>query len=254
MSAVKLIRDRSICTRRERRYTTSAEKLLRCEAAVEEGGLRMGHVIDLSSAGIRLLCDGQFRVGEQIHVQLYSDRSHGLYRGTVRRVEPWVDARTVLGCSLENKIPDSVLEELASEGIVNRRSDDRFRLSQQASISWQLSSCDVDVELTDYSYGGLRFESEIEVPLDTSVRLTIELPDEEVVLNGRTLWRTESENGYTAGIAFTEREAPATVEKIVQGADRSKSSGPNAGRSPRIVRGLAWATGIAAACYMLALM
>ena len=196
MSTVELIRDRSICNRRERRYKTNNEKLLRCETAVEEGGLRLGYVLDLSSTGIRLICQGQFEVGQTIHTLLHTDRPQGLYKGTVRRVEPWVNGKSVLGCSLCNRIPNSVLEELAADGVVNRRSDDRHGLDWNATVSWQLNPGEVDVRLKDYSYGGMRVESPIALPDDAHLRIRIELVDDELVLEGKSVWQQPSTNGF----------------------------------------------------------
>jgi hypothetical protein len=256
MSTVELIRDRAICSRKERRYTASSDRLLRCETTVEEGGLRPGHVVDLSSSGIRLLCDGLFQVGQTIRTQLLTDRSHGIYCGTVRRVEPWVDGQSILGCSLEDAIPQSVLEELAAEGIVNRRSDDRYTVDRTAAVSWQLNTGEVEVKIKDYSSGGLRVESSLPIPTDTRLRIRIELSDEELVLTGKSVWQQESADRYMAGIAFTHLDAPTHISKLAprQTATLPSAGLPSSDRPISVLRGLAVATGVAAACYVLTLI
>lgn len=255
MSTVELIGDRSICSRRERRYKTSNEKLLRCETAVEGNEMRLGHVVDVSSMGIRLLCDGLFQAGQTIHTQLLTDRSHGIYRGTVRRVEPWVDGQAILGCSLEDTIPESILDELAAEGIVNRRSDDRYTVDRKAAVSWQLNTGEVEVEIKDFSCGGLRVESSRPIPAETALRIRIELSDEELLLDGKSVWQRESTDKHTAGISFTHPDAPARISKLSQ---QQSDSSPTVEVTPRhrpfsVLRSIAVAAGVAAVCYVLTL-
>jgi hypothetical protein len=214
MSKVALIRDQSICTRRERRYKVS-ESMLRCEVALEEGGLRRGTVIDLSATGLRMVCDGRFDASQGFSVELTTDRSHGIYRGTIRRVEPWVAGKSVLGCSLTDRIPDSILQTLSSESIVDRRCDDRVSLYLDATVSWQLHQGNIDAELRDLSSGGMRLFAIREIPKDTRIRVQIELYGEELVLEGRPVWQNQSEAGYDIGVAFTDRDAPAMVSRIL---------------------------------------
>ena len=193
-----------------------------------------------------MICEGQFEVGQTIHTLLHTDRPQGLYKGTVRRVEPWVDGKSVLGCSLNNRIPDSVLEDLAAEGVVNRRADDRYGLDEMATVSWQLNPGEVDVRLQDYSYGGMRVESPIALPDDAHLRICIELADENVVLEGKSVWQRQSTDGFSAGIAFTNREAAATVAQLGQHPiERSSLELPI-----RILRRIAVAAGAAVACYI----
>ena len=252
MSTVELIRDQSICSRRERRYTATSEKRLQCETTAEDGGLSLGHVIDLSATGIRLLCEGQFHVGQKFHTQLHTARPHGIYRGTVRRVEPWVDGRSVLGCSLRDRIPESVLEELATDGVVNRRSDDRYTLQREAAVSWQLQTRELDVQLMDLSYGGLQIESPAPIPQNARLRVRVELDDEELVLDGQSVWQQETADRYMTGIAFTDREAPTIVSRLIQFNKQSTNSDSTLTNRPaKLLRGLAVATGAVAACYLL---
>ena len=128
MSNKEPVCSKSICVRKERRFKASEENPLHCETALDEGEVRLGTVVDLSSNGIRLLCDGRFEVGQSMCTELTTDRSHGHYYGVIRRVEPWVDGQSILGCSLNDQIPDSVLQDLSNEGVVNRRTDERISL------------------------------------------------------------------------------------------------------------------------------
>ena len=214
MSKATLIRDQSICTRRERRYKVS-ESMLRCEVALEEGGVRRGTVIDLSATGLRMVCDGRFDPNAKFSVDLATDRSFGIYRGTIRRVEPWVAGKSVLGCSLDDRIPEHVLQSLSSDSIIDRRSDDRVSMYLDATVSWQLNQGCVDAELRDLSSGGMRLFAIREIPQDTRIRIQIDLYGEMLVLEGRPVWQKRDEAGYDVGVAFTNRNAPTMVSKIL---------------------------------------
>ncbi|MGI9472513.1 MAG: PilZ domain-containing protein [Rubripirellula sp.] len=230
MNRPQLDRERSICTRKERRYKTSEEHVLRCETvkndvddSSDEPASHHGTVVDLSTSGIRLLSDGRFCAGDAICVELSTDRSHGIYRGVVRRVEPWVGGQAILGCSLDDSIADAVLQDLASEGVVNRRADGRVHLSHSAKVSWQLNAEVIDVEIQDYSDGGMKIQSPVSIPEGVSLRIQIGSEFAEMLsVQAKLVWKHDSADGCVAGVAFTHRDAPVQVAEalgISNGAD-----------------------------------
>lgn len=226
-------RDRSNSTRKERRYKTSEEHVLRCHTSCDDvsdenwgvatgkkiaarastqDSISHGTVVDLSTSGIRLLSQGAFKAGQKIRTELLTDRSHGIYRGVVRRVEPWVGGQSILGCSLEDPIADSVLQDLANEGVVNRRADGRIRLSQAAKIRWQLNAEETEVQIRDYSKGGMKIESPVDLPEGVSLRIEIESESfEPLSVHASLVWKHAREQGCVAGVAFTNRDAPLQV-------------------------------------------
>ena len=171
MTNQELVDDESICNRKERRFKTSEESLLRCETTLAECGLRRGTVIDLSRSGVRLLCDGSFEVGQPIFTELTTDKSHGIYQGVILRVEPWLGGQSVIACSLDDPIPERVLQELANSGAINRRSDDRVELNHNATLTWPLSQTEVDAELRDFSPGGMKIIASAPIPGITATGL-----------------------------------------------------------------------------------
>ncbi|MEM1067659.1 MAG: PilZ domain-containing protein [Planctomycetota bacterium] len=72
---------RTVDTRKEPRFKTGqGEKKLHCETTLSACGIRRGTVVDISRTGIRLLCEGNFEVGQPIFTELTTDRSHGIYQ------------------------------------------------------------------------------------------------------------------------------------------------------------------------------
>ncbi len=201
--------------RKEPRFKICEGTTLACDTAVGEGCLRQGSVVDVSSTGMRILCEGRFEVGQSFATELKTDQSHGIYGGVVRRVQPWVAGQSILGCQLSDPIPDEVLEELAEKGIVNRRSDDRTAWDQPASMSWELHPGEIDIHIHDYSSGGMKVYSEHEIPEDVRLRIRVESPgDDDIVVAATTVWKQEDEDGYQAGLAFTNRDAPELIDRL----------------------------------------
>ncbi|MFK8113920.1 MAG: PilZ domain-containing protein [Rubripirellula sp.] len=216
-NSIQLVRDQSICSRKERRYKTNGENLLRCETALESGGLRRGSILDLSATGMRMVCDGKFNVGEVFTVELNTDRSHGMYRGVVRRVDPWVDGKTILGCSLNDVIKEEVLSVLADEGVLDRRSDSRVEMIKEAKVSWQLQPGEVNAELRDCSNGGLRLIAWDPIPQGCRLRVRILHEDNNwIEVEGNSVWRRELDQGAFVGVAFTQKDAPSIVAPLLE--------------------------------------
>ncbi len=208
--------------RKESRYKTSAEQL-HCRTSVDEPGrdqICEGTTIDISPSGMRLLTKGDFQVGQPMWTELLTTRSHGVYRGNVRRIEPWVGGQVILGCSLRDIIPREVLQDLASDGVINRRSDGRFCISQPAKVAWPLSAEEIDVELLDYSSGGMKVQSLERLPENTRLRVRFESNGREISIEAKSVWDRETETGCVTGIAFSDRNASAIVAATL-GADET---------------------------------
>jgi hypothetical protein len=204
------------CRRKEQRFKTRDTDALRCETTVKDEAPRQGTVIDLSPSGLRFLCAGKFQAGQTFSTELISDHSHGTFRGEIRRVEPWTGGQSVLGCQLLDQIPEDVLQDLAREGIVNRRRDPRVDWNQPAKLSWELHQGEIDVEINDCAPGGLKISSDQEFPSDVRVRISIDLEGEQpVLIDARTVWQAQQQNLYVAGVAFTDKGTPDAILPIL---------------------------------------
>lgn len=232
------------CRRKERRFKTSDSESLRCDTTIEQEELRAGTVIDISPSGLRFLSCGRFQVGQSFSTELITDRSHGTYRGTIRRVEPWTGGQTVLGCQLIDPIPQIVLQDLAREGVVNRRSDQRVDWNQRARLSWELHQGEIDVEIQDCSTGGLKVCSEAPIPDDVQVRILVDMGGEEpMVIDARTVWKLEQGSRFLSGLAFIHKAVPEAVRRILE-SDGRELEIDDGQRSP-LRRGVMIATAVA---------
>ena len=204
------------CRRKEPRFKASDDKTLLCEVFVDVDAPVSGHVIDISTNGLRLFCEGDFKAGSAFLTELKTDVLHGVFSGIIRRVTPWVGGGSVLGCQLLEPISEDVLEALAKEHIVNRRQDERVRWNQPAKMTWELGPGEVDVTIKDCSAGGLRLFSEVGVPMDTCVRLLLPGNDEKpITIDARPVWQKEHADGWGIGLSFIRREVPDSVVRIL---------------------------------------
>ncbi len=204
--------------RKEPRFKTCDGQVLGCICAVKNDDPHSGTVIDLSTSGLRMLCEGSFAVGQEFAATLKTDRSHGVFRGVIRRVEPWVNGQSVLGCQLLDAIPEDVLQELAERGIINRRRDQRLEWKQPAKMAWELQRDEIDIDIEDCSVGGLKITSPKAIPDNIRLRIRIHMDDEgEAILSARSVWQSQQDDCFQAGLAFTTREVPPIVTRMLAG-------------------------------------
>ena len=226
MNAPKPNRSHADDRRKEPRYKTSDDQRLHCRTAIDVPGqdqIWEGITVDISSSGMRLLSRGSFQVGQPIWTELKTTRSHGVYRGNVRRIEPWVGGQLILGCSLRDTIPNEVLQELASEGIINRRADGRFSIAVPGTISWPLSSEEIDVEIKDYSSGGMKLHSAEKIPEHTRLRVRFESGGQDITLEAKTAWSRRGDHGWITGVGLVDRDAPTVVAETLAKEEQSKT-------------------------------
>ncbi len=237
--------DETLGRRKEPRFKTCDDELLECNTFVDFDDPIEGTVIDISPNGLRFLCDGKFGVGQAFLTELKTDRLHGVFPGVIRRVEPWVDGKTVLGCQLLETIPDDVLETLAHEDVIDRRRDERVAWNQAAKMSWELQPGEVDIQIQHCSLGGLQICSPTTVPDDVRVRIRVELGDQEhVIVDAKAVWQMEREADCLLGLAFTNREVPGVIARILAQSNASEGTARNANRGRSVRRSLLVAAAI----------
>ena len=205
--------EETLCVRKERRYKTCDDQKLQCDTFVEFDEPKHGNIIDLSASGLRMLSEGKFIVGQAFLTELKTDRLHGVFPGVIRRIEPWMDGKSLLGVQLLEPIPDDVLETLAHENVINRRREDRVDWGQTARLEWELGEESVEVEIKDCSQGGLKIVSPSPIPEDARLRLHVlsEETGHDTVIAAKAIWQRNLDEGCETGLAFITREMPELV-------------------------------------------
>tara|TARA_R110002049_G_scaffold2750_2_gene21596 strand:- start:442598 stop:443461 length:864 start_codon:yes stop_codon:yes gene_type:complete len=212
---ISMNEDETLGRRKEPRFKTEDAERLQCDCFHEDEQPRRGSIIDMSTHGVRFLCNGGFRIGQVVLIELKTDRSFGAFGGIIRRVDPWVGGQTVYGCELIEPLTGDVLETLARERIVNRRNEDRVCWNQPAKMTWELHSGEIDIEIQDCSTGGLKVLSPTTIPDDVRLRIRVEA-DEDIVIEAKSVWQVKQDDQCHAGIAFINRHCPDAVAQIVE--------------------------------------
>ena len=221
--------------RKELRFKTVDDNALQCACFHEDEKPKLARIIDISSGGLRMLCDGRFSVGQAVLFELGTDRSHGTFGGVVRRVEPWVGGQCLLGCELVERIADDILEEFAHQGIINRRQDDRLDWNQPATMSWELQTGAVDIKILDASTEGMKISSPTAIPENARLRIGIDTESEEpIVVEAATIWQREDNQQHLAGVAFLNCETSASVIQILRQRNAPETRGEPVFRRPSI--------------------
>lgn len=128
--------------------------------------------------------------------------------------------QSILGCSLDDPVAESVLQDLANEGIVNLRADGRIRLSEAAKSRWPLNIEETEIQLRDYPKGGMKIESPVDVPDGGSLRMESEADTSEPLsVQASLVWKPTLEQGCIAGVSFTNRDAPLQVDNVLRISD-----------------------------------
>ncbi|MGB7346025.1 MAG: PilZ domain-containing protein [Pirellulaceae bacterium] len=236
LSVKKMDEEATLCVRKERRYKTCDDQTLHCDSFVEFEDPVQGNVIDISPSGLRMLSEGTFKVGQAFLTELKTDQMHGVYSGIVRRVEPWVNGKSVLGVQLLETIPDDVLEALANEHVINRRREDRVDWKQAATVNWELHDQPIDVEIQDCSMGGLRIASQQQIPAGARLRIQVTSNDgeDETLIAAKTVWQSELAEGFEVGLAFITRDLPERVAEIVNKQPSVEAAAQQRKRSMRL--------------------
>ena len=202
--------------RRQRRFKTDEAQVLACRIELPNEEANAGTVVDLSNNGMRLLSNGQFRVGQQIRVIMETDLPTEEFVGEVRYIEPWVGGQTILGCSLNENIGDDVLHTLADQGFLKRRSDPRIEVTHPAKMFWPLHPDRIDIELRDYSNGGLMIQTDVVIPDDKRLRVCIDCEDDtDSCVETKLQWKRVTDKGCIAGLAFVHGDAPQRVASVL---------------------------------------
>ena len=216
MTARKDSIEDSADNRKQRWYRTNEMHTLACCIAADGVAGNSGIVLGLSSSEIQVLCRGEYRVGQRIQVKMGADLPADFLRGEVQYIEPGKEGEIILGCSLNEKIGDAVLKTLADQGFFKRRRDARIEVTHSARMFWPQHPDQVQIELRDYSDGGLMIETDVAIPDENHLKLVIAGEDDnDLCVETKLQWKRISENGCLAGLAFVDDDAPERVARVL---------------------------------------
>jgi len=178
-----------------------------------------GMLQDLSSNGIRLVLQKPIPVRKAIEFRIRAGEMD--FDCNVSAEVRWMRARGpdqwLLGCSFTSGFSNSVLDQLAVAGYLNRRKDPRCPISVAALARQELMTETIGVHLADYSRGGCRMFSP--VPMSVGERVMVVLAGTSrgtYSLSARALWQLKVENGYFVGCSFLDNTSYGRLAQVVR--------------------------------------
>ncbi len=177
-----------------------------------------GQLYDLSRSGARISLERQLKADEPISLQVLAPKVGVDFQMTavIRWSQPSGTSQWYHGCSFSVDLPDDILEKLVSTGQLDRRRDERTRISLEAHVRQELeSAATTSVLIEDYSFSGLRLFSPQLMKLGE--RLMVELYSEEhdpVRIPVRPHWQHAVSDGFSIGCSFLSHTAFRQIQQF----------------------------------------
>jgi hypothetical protein len=180
-----------------------------------------GELSDITVCGARIHSEAPLRFGERFALHLESE-SVGLGIAVCCQTQ-WVrrgssDDEWVIGCLFESRLELDSLEEYVDSGLLERRESDRRGISLPATIQFELSSEETDVELKNIGPGGFCFLSQTPGDIGSRILATIHESDAEQV-EGRIKWQSTNNGEYRIGCQWSNRQGRALARRIWNSAE-----------------------------------
>lgn len=200
-------------------------------------------LIDFSAGGARIFADECIPFEEPVGLQIDFDGRREIdVTGQVRWIRGAEGGGALLGLSLTPRPPQSLLDELAREKILERRDELRSPYDRKAQVQWESSLTEETVRLRDVSPQGVSLQCEIPPQVGRRGVLRIRLDDaKRIALKIEVRW--QSHDGGAAVIGCAILEGP--VEQVLEDLARQEAKRQRAlSRWPTI----SWAAAAAWAC------
>jgi hypothetical protein len=208
--------------RREERYRLADSKALgiKIEMVSADKKTRIdAELIDISPGGVRLCSTSPARKGQSLRIEIVP-------KGLEMSLSAWAKVcwttlapkgGHLLGCSVEPRIPQELLNHLAANGVLERRHDARRKVRITLPGCWELSPKELEVSLVNISAGGACLSMTNGGKPGDRIRLT--LPGDKprpTYLILTACWQIRADNGYIVGCTYGQQTA---YGKLLQLAD-----------------------------------
>jgi hypothetical protein len=196
---------------REIRYKLVAQDAVsvHIDSAAEGESERLNaKLIDISTGGLRISSNQRTAEGDLLTVTITTEDAASPI--TVRAQVCWTTlaakGRFYLGCSIEPAIPQSLLEHLATSGILERRQEARQESSLSLPARWELDPAAGEAAILNLSSGGISLL--MPQPGNVGRRICLTLLDEggdSARIYVKARWQIQTPDGTVVGCAIPDR-------------------------------------------------
>lgn len=176
-------------------------------------------IVDISQTGIKIRSEVPFEFHESLVLEVprtYSDQTLGLI-ATVRWTQPDEDTEMwMAGCVIADEFPPEYINEIARDGIVDRRNNGREKISIEANGRFELSSDSFPINISDVSLTGLRLFSPKACEVGSRIQVTFDEEERSERFTARTVFQSEVDGGYLIGCRVLEGSPYSLLGRSVQ--------------------------------------
>ena len=195
--------------RRAPRFRIQNTEALRVTVTKSDKSFETIHteLVNISVGGAKFKSNQSVTVNEVVSVKI--DVEHPgqsiSVSGEVRWIAPLDGDEWWLGCAFKPPIPHEILNELARQGVLERREHVRQRISLPVTAQWQLEYEPTTVTVVDYSAGGICLTTDSERGPGERLMLRFQLDDgRDVQVRASTRWEVRCDDGFLIGCEFTD--------------------------------------------------
>ncbi len=207
--------------RRDPRYELRKNAALAVTVRYEEDGLALvvpGEASDLSLRGAKLKVPRRLQRDQPVEIEIFQRAINVKVATTAKAcwVRPHDADNWLVGFAFEVPFTLQDMTQLAKQGLIERRRDQRKSVEIAAFARWELSERCVPVQILDVSPGG--FALRVPEPVHQGARILLTVSDDvsaEKPVMARTLWATEQDGEHLAGCGFVSKAGyPDLRQKI----------------------------------------
>ncbi len=207
-----------------------------------------GELIDISISGARLRSKAPLRFGESLVLHLESKGAD--LSITISCEVQWIRGSQqdawIVGCRFEHSLEGHLLEDYVEQGLLERRETDRFEISLPASVRFEISGQEAEVDITNVGTGGFCFLSLSTGRIGSRVSVNLDRSGNEAV-EGRIMWYSQKDGMYLVGCQWVNRKGIDFAKQLTE--QQAIPSSRSTGRTillllgGLIIAGLAFAAG-----------
>lgn len=177
-----------------------------------------GELVDMSRSGLRIRVEQNIPMQDELQLTIRpSDLACEIQTSArVSWAEPDVHGGWSVGCALKDRLQQDSIDELATTGALERRTDDRLSTSFVAAAKTELEPSFHTIQIVDVSDGGFCVIADrLNAKVDD--RLLVKLNDETAgthLVRARVAWVNTLEGGQTLGCVFLTKADHGHMQMI----------------------------------------
>ena len=198
---------------------------LRCTLDVEDATLD-ATLVDVSEGGARLIVPKCLKFAELARLEVdVQGRGVMLDVATeVSFVRPLDGEEWLISCLFVTEVAADVLDDMANEGIIQRRRRERWAVDIPCVASCELGASDLPATIKDFGVEGFRLITTRPGTVGATVLVEVRepgaRPDSSTTFSGNLCWQSEKDGAFQLGCAMTSSDGYEFLRRISTQTDR----------------------------------